>query len=182
MKTELSQKLESKMLEMLIVKSYPSSCYHCCQRFPSPPPQYANHLGKRFVVSAEKLTLHYVFRGRTVALKAHMAHHLFSLGAGSRVWSTPYGLFPGTATYEPSAAAYGKKLLKPLLRLKKISNCYFAENGQKINEVRKYTSRAIVLLVKPFKLFLADRFAIDFVVCSIYRNKTASRTTMQLVP
>lgn len=28
MKTELSQKLESKMLEMLIVKSYPSSCYH----------------------------------------------------------------------------------------------------------------------------------------------------------
>ena len=28
MKTELSQKLESKMLEMLIVNSYPSSCYH----------------------------------------------------------------------------------------------------------------------------------------------------------
>ena len=28
MKTELSQKLESKMLEMLIFKSYPSSCYH----------------------------------------------------------------------------------------------------------------------------------------------------------
>lgn len=84
---------------------------------------------ERFVVSAEKLTLHYVFRGRTVALKAQMAHRLFSLGAGSRVWSTPYGLFPGTATYEPSAAAYGKKLLKPLLRLKKISNCYFAENG-----------------------------------------------------
>lgn len=28
MKTELSQKLESKMLEMLIVKSYSSSCYH----------------------------------------------------------------------------------------------------------------------------------------------------------
>lgn len=27
-----------------------------------------------------------------------MAHRLFSLGAGSRVWSTPYGLFPGTAT------------------------------------------------------------------------------------
>ena len=47
-----------------------------------------------------------------------MAHRLFSLGAGSRVWSTPYGLFPGTATYEPSAAAYGKKLLKPLLRTK----------------------------------------------------------------
>ena len=28
MKTELSQKLESKMLERLIVNSYSSSCYH----------------------------------------------------------------------------------------------------------------------------------------------------------
>lgn len=151
MKTELSQKLESKMLERLIVNSYSSSCNH----FSASRPRLLSTqttLGKRFVVSAEKLTLHYVFRGRTVALKAQMAHCLFSLGAGSRVRSTPYDLFPGTATYEPSAAAYGKKLLKPLIRLKKISNCYFAENGLKINKVRKYLSRAIVLLVNPFKV------------------------------
>ena len=103
MKTELSQKLESKMLEMLIVKSYSSSCYH----FSASRPRLLSTqttLGKG-LLSRQKSSRYIVFRGRTVALKAHMAHRLFSLGAGSRVWSTPCGLFPGTATYEPSAAA-----------------------------------------------------------------------------
>lgn len=60
MKTELSQKLESKMLEMLIVKSYPSSCYH----FSASRPRLLSTqttLGKGGLLSRQKSSRYIMF-------------------------------------------------------------------------------------------------------------------------